>query len=533
METLHATEPHYVRCIKPNMAQRPADFEPANVLHQLRCGGVLEAVRISCAGYPSRRYFHEFVARFKMLAREKADAAGSDDRKAAAAVLADLEERITDIEGYQLGKSKVFLRAGQMAVLDKLRSEMMHKAATAIQKNVRRQIAQKSYHEVKEANLVMQKYTRGMLARRRAAHLRAIKAAVRPGAGAAGWPCATCASTGRGHPRAGELSRPHGAQGCARAARGPGCAAHPSRWRGSTARVVPAQAATTITLQCALRARKARDELKKRKAEARERGALEGAKKSLEARLEQMQFQIELQRKLKEEAIAERTREVEQANRVMEEQLARAKEEQERAVARAKAEAEAKALAEANDAAALAAAEAEREAANGRIAVLQADRDNLAARVEMLEGQLKEAEERAANAEAGKRDADERVRSIGDSLKELEAHNRGLAEESHAQGQGAAVGWRRRWWRDRRRRGQARLARRSCSGRRRGVALRARRSARSARWGAPPTWRRCSAAWAVTSALAPRAAPSPRCWSSSLSCTGAASRRIAPTCSTV
>ena len=434
METLHATEPHYVRCIKPNMAQRPADFEPANVLHQLRCGGVLEAVRISCAGYPSRRYFHEFVARFKMLAREKADAAGSDDRKAAAAVLADLEERITDIEGYQLGKSKVFLRAGQMAVLDKLRSEMMHKAATAIQKNVRRQIAQKSYDEVKEANLVMQKYTRGMLARRRAAHLRAIKAALYVQTCWRRWLAMRNLRVHRDAAiRVQANYRGHMARKAARAQRRDLAALRiQSRWRGSTTRAsYQRKRQATITLQCALRARKARDELKKRKAEARERGALEGAKKSLEARLEQMQFQIELQRKLKEEAIAERTREVEQANRVMEEQLARAKEEQERAVARAKAEAEAKALAEANDAAALAAAEAEREAANGRIAVLQADRDNLAARVEMLEGQLKEAEERAANAEAGKRDADERVRSIGDSLKELEAHNRGLAEENY------------------------------------------------------------------------------------------------------
>jgi myosin-5 len=41
--------------MKPNNANRPMLFENANVLHQLRCGGVLEAVRISCAGYPSRK----------------------------------------------------------------------------------------------------------------------------------------------------------------------------------------------------------------------------------------------------------------------------------------------------------------------------------------------------------------------------------------------------------------------------------------------------------------------------------------------
>lgn len=44
MSALHTMEPHYIRCIKPNSKNRPMDFENTNVLHQLRCGGVLEAV---------------------------------------------------------------------------------------------------------------------------------------------------------------------------------------------------------------------------------------------------------------------------------------------------------------------------------------------------------------------------------------------------------------------------------------------------------------------------------------------------------
>ena len=45
MTALHTMEPHYIRCIKPNSQNQPMDFENNNVLHQLRCGGVLEAVR--------------------------------------------------------------------------------------------------------------------------------------------------------------------------------------------------------------------------------------------------------------------------------------------------------------------------------------------------------------------------------------------------------------------------------------------------------------------------------------------------------
>lgn len=416
------------------MAQKPAQFEAANVLHQLRCGGVLEAVRISCAGYPSRRYFHEFVNRFKMLASDQADAAKGDDRKASGAILAELEARITDIEGYQLGKSKVFLRAGQMAVLDKLRSEVMRKAATCIQKYVRRYLAVKHYRQLQAANLVMQKYTRGMLARRLAARLRATKAAV---------VCQKYARRGAAvrnlqrHKKAATAVqaswRGHVARTEARSKRCDLAALRiQSRWRAAILRAsYNRKRQATIALQCAVRARKAREEFKKRKASARERGALEGAKKSLEARVEQMQFQLELQKKLKEEAVAERTREVESANRAMEERLARAEEEKSRAVEAARLEAEAKALAEANDAAALAAAEQEREAAKDRIAELQADRDDMAARVASLERRLREAEERASTAETARHDADERVRAIGESLKDLEAHNRQLAEENY------------------------------------------------------------------------------------------------------
>lgn len=38
MEILSSTEPHYIRCVKPNNALKPAIFENLNVIQQLRCG---------------------------------------------------------------------------------------------------------------------------------------------------------------------------------------------------------------------------------------------------------------------------------------------------------------------------------------------------------------------------------------------------------------------------------------------------------------------------------------------------------------
>ncbi|KAK8955413.1 hypothetical protein KSP40_PGU016919 [Platanthera guangdongensis] len=98
LETLSATEPHYIRCVKPNNLLKPAIFENNNVLQQLRCGGVLEAIRISCAGYPTRRTFDEFIDRFGILAPNVLD--GSDE----VTVSKNLLEKI-GLEGYQNDES--------------------------------------------------------------------------------------------------------------------------------------------------------------------------------------------------------------------------------------------------------------------------------------------------------------------------------------------------------------------------------------------------------------------------------------------
>lgn len=70
---IETTVPHYIRCLKPNDELCPDYFEPKNIVEQLRCGGVLEAVRVSRAGYPTR-YPHEvFLARYYILGKSRKD----------------------------------------------------------------------------------------------------------------------------------------------------------------------------------------------------------------------------------------------------------------------------------------------------------------------------------------------------------------------------------------------------------------------------------------------------------------------------
>lgn len=64
METLGMTNVHYIRCIKPNEQKKAWEFTPSQVLGQLRACGVLETIRISCAGYPTRWTYEEFAERY-------------------------------------------------------------------------------------------------------------------------------------------------------------------------------------------------------------------------------------------------------------------------------------------------------------------------------------------------------------------------------------------------------------------------------------------------------------------------------------
>ena len=61
------TAPHYVRCLKPNDELTGNNFNPSIIADQLRCAGVLEAVRVSRVGFPQRYAKDLFVDRYWIL----------------------------------------------------------------------------------------------------------------------------------------------------------------------------------------------------------------------------------------------------------------------------------------------------------------------------------------------------------------------------------------------------------------------------------------------------------------------------------
>ncbi|XP_067320760.1 unconventional myosin-Vb isoform X4 [Anolis sagrei] len=175
METLNATTPHYVRCIKPNDEKLPFSFDPKRAVQQLRACGVLETIRISAAGYPSRWTYHDFMNRYRVLMKKR-DVSKKEDKKVACKTL--LESLIKDPDKFQFGRTKIFFRAGQVAYLEKLRADKFRAATIMIQKTMRGWFQRMIYRKMRESAIRIQRHGRGYLARRLAAHLRQTKAAI-------------------------------------------------------------------------------------------------------------------------------------------------------------------------------------------------------------------------------------------------------------------------------------------------------------------------------------------------------------------
>ncbi|XP_025012248.1 myosin-17 isoform X2 [Ricinus communis] len=307
METLNSTEPHYIRCVKPNNVLKPMIFENANIIQQLRCGGVLEAIRISCAGYPTRRTFYEFLLRFGVLAPEVLE--GNHDDKVACQMILDKR----GLNGYQIGKTKVFLRAGQMAELDARRAEVLGNAARTIQRQSRTYIARKEFIALRKSAVHLQSHCRGVLARKLFEQLRRQAAALK------------IQKNFRRYTARKSYLTLHSSAVTLQTGLRAMTARDEFRFRKQTKAAIAIQAQVrchiaysyykrlqkaALVSQCGWRQRVARRELRKLKMAARETGALKEAKDKLEKRVEELTWRLQLEKRLRTDLEEEKAQEI-------------------------------------------------------------------------------------------------------------------------------------------------------------------------------------------------------------------------------
>jgi myosin V len=197
--SVEKTDPHYIRCLKPNDAARPKLLTRKRLTEQLRYGGVLEAVRVARAGYPVRMVHAEFFQRYRMLvpavpndvlpwAFDEADAQRlcikvvdeclADGQKHQGKILDPKEDGISRFEkirrmqhppiplsfpktDVQLGLTKVFMRKPPHDALEAHRVFHQSASATLIQTWVRGLAKRKLYYIILDAVGTLQRCYRG------------------------------------------------------------------------------------------------------------------------------------------------------------------------------------------------------------------------------------------------------------------------------------------------------------------------------------------------------------------------------------
>ncbi|XP_010475122.1 PREDICTED: myosin-7 [Camelina sativa] len=308
LESLSTTEPHYIRCVKPNNLLKPEIFENINILHQLRCGGVMEAIRISCAGYPTRKPFNEFLTRFRILYPESTKSS-YDEIDACKKLLAKV-----DLKGFQIGKTKVFLRAGQMAELDAHRAEVLGHSARIIQRKFLTYQSRKKFLLLQAVSTEIQAVCRGQVARvwfetmrREAASLRIQKQArtyICQNAYKSMCSSACLVQTGmRAKAARVELQfRKKRRATIIIQSQIRRCLCHQHYVRTKKA---------AITTQCSWRVKVARRELRNLKMAAKETGALQDAKTKLENQVEELTSNLELEKQMRMKIEEAKSQEIE------------------------------------------------------------------------------------------------------------------------------------------------------------------------------------------------------------------------------
>uniref|UniRef100_UPI00358F4EA9 myosin-1B-like n=1 Tax=Myxine glutinosa TaxID=7769 RepID=UPI00358F4EA9 len=148
MSNLKTTHPHFVRCLIPNETKTPGAMDNGLVMHQLRCNGVLEGIRICRKGFPNRIVYADFKQRYRVL-NPAAIPEGQfiDSKKACEKLMASLE---LDDSQYRFGHTKVFFRAGLLGTLEEMRDDRLSHLLTKTQALGRGYVMRKEFKKMWE-----------------------------------------------------------------------------------------------------------------------------------------------------------------------------------------------------------------------------------------------------------------------------------------------------------------------------------------------------------------------------------------------
>ncbi|KAF7822772.1 myosin-2 isoform X1 [Senna tora] len=138
--------------------QSDSEFCPE---HYIMCCGVLEVVRISRAGYPTRMTHQEFSRRYGFLLSE-----ANVTQDPLSISVSVLQQFNVPPEMYQVGYTKLYLRTGQIGALEDRRKFLM-RGILGIQMCFRAYLARRIFGELKNGAITLQSFIRGEIVRKK------------------------------------------------------------------------------------------------------------------------------------------------------------------------------------------------------------------------------------------------------------------------------------------------------------------------------------------------------------------------------
>lgn len=148
MKTLRATQPHYIKCVKPNSSKASGTFDSPLAMQQLLYSGVLDVVRIRRQGYPIQSPFKSFHKALHLLLygsvlyKVDPEACSVDQSKN---LCIEIVSKYLSDDTYAVGKHKIFLKEAAPDILTAALMQRRHKMAKNIQTSWRYHIAHWKY----------------------------------------------------------------------------------------------------------------------------------------------------------------------------------------------------------------------------------------------------------------------------------------------------------------------------------------------------------------------------------------------------
>lgn len=142
LSTLYTTEPHFIRCVKPNHAKVGGQFDGQLALRQLRYAGLFEAIRIRKSGFAYRATFRVFANSYQILVdgmTKKREKKSISDQDCCRQILAHVTaEKLMESNAWVVGNSKVFLKTNaHRTVLERLKVSRVEVYALRIQMHLK------------------------------------------------------------------------------------------------------------------------------------------------------------------------------------------------------------------------------------------------------------------------------------------------------------------------------------------------------------------------------------------------------------